>query len=262
MINDAPEGYEPVAFTLAWVAFRHDALLAGLRDASGPDGPERVLRAAIRVNMGLDEDGPRRPDGHPFVNWLTTASIAAHHLTDQLRRGAIHAVVLREGAFVAAPADWWGRLLNLVLGETGIHFGFSGGAEHFVGVDLKTLHCRSEDVRKVYHPEFTLLWDQGVWRPHVHVDPHATPPTPPHAAQPETAEAKAIRLLAGHLAKLTPSEREAYRRADAMALVREAVGIGARAFNRVWSEARRRAGLPPRAPAGPKRKPQSRRRKA
>jgi hypothetical protein len=114
------------------------------------------------------------------------------------------------------------------------------------------IECHIGDVRACFDPAFSLLLFNGVWKPYQHEDQERMDNVPALPAAMEAVEARAIDLLARHLALLDEERRHAFRREDAGDLLKASVALSARAFDRVWAEARRKVGLPSRAAAGRK----------
>lgn len=243
--------WEPYIFSLAWVAFREESLLAKMRAAPHFYAAKRILIDASRYASGDTETGPCRADLRPYIYRVGGPGDAGHRLVREVRLGRVR-LRYRVGDIIEEfPFPMWER--------TFIHFDSfdirivnerTGRAT--MESEWTWIECNFDDVRRHFDPEFTLLNFQGLWKPVVHIDLEDASPVIVPPVHSEDLEKRAIELLSQHLASLDERQRHTCTRAEAQELIARTIALSTRAFDRVWADARRRVGLPAQARAGRK----------
>lgn len=246
--------FEHYAYSLAWIAFREDSLLATMREAEkrgGFDAALTTLVAASRLAFGETETGPHRRDQRPYIHRVGGPGDTAYRLQRELRLGHIRSRTATSDHH-PLPPEAWGTDVVIMFGHDDVFIRTRPPLQPGRVDDPLGVECHIGDVRNRFDRAFSLHNFQGEWKPIPHLDMEPADATRPAPVVMESLEMQAASSLAQHLATLQPGDREAFRREDAKTLLNERYALSSRAFDRVWAAGRRKAGLTLRASAGRK----------
>ncbi len=262
--------WEPLLYSLAWVAFREQSLLDKLKEAHRSDYLLSIgtLIAASRCAMGDLEDGPRRRDLRPYIHRVGGPNDAAHRLMKEMASGKIAFRFTNGIVTLDCHPSTWDRSATIFWSSNDLQVTKQAGpfekayesnnwhVEQSRYLDLFCFECKIDDRRRRFDPRFSLHCFNGIWKPIPHDESEPDIGAPSYPVMMEDAEARAVRLLTDRFLSLAAELRLAFKREEAKALLDDnRTVLSIRAFDRAWAEARRRVGLPSRAPAG--RKPSS-----